>query len=135
MGKRGKQCSFYCSRGCTCDFTVKNVNMLLETVTVHCYSSRDDTPVLHRPQKKVLFRRLCFNNLRLEAPLPVHDIPSFCHNSSYTSDPKTHHPAKHSVVLSLQSEVTLGVIPVSLRRFAYERSRCHSLAWLRRDWM
>ena len=31
-------------------------------------------------------------------------------------------------------EVTLGVIPASLRRFAYDaRSRCHSLLWLRRD--
>ena len=33
-------------------------------------------------------------------------------------------------------EVTLSVIPVSLCRFAYDaRSRCHSLVWLRRDWM
>ena len=32
-------------------------------------------------------------------------------------------------------EVKLGVIPVSLRRLAYDaRSRCHSLVWLRRDW-
>ena len=31
-------------------------------------------------------------------------------------------------------EVTLGVIPVSLRSFAYDaHSRCHSLVWLRRD--
>ena len=31
-------------------------------------------------------------------------------------------------------EVTLGVIPVSLRRFACDvRCRCHSLVWLRRD--
>ena len=31
-------------------------------------------------------------------------------------------------------EVTLGVIPVSLLRFAYDaRSRCHSLVWFRRD--
>ena len=33
-------------------------------------------------------------------------------------------------------EVALGVIPVSLRRFAYDaRSRCHSLFWLRRYWI
>ena len=31
-------------------------------------------------------------------------------------------------------EVTLGVIPASLRRFAYDaRSRCHSLVWLISD--
>ena len=31
-------------------------------------------------------------------------------------------------------KVTVGVIPVSLLRFAYDaRSRCHSLVWLRRD--
>ena len=31
-------------------------------------------------------------------------------------------------------EVTLGVIPVSLRSFAYDvHPRCHSLVWLRRD--
>ena len=30
------------------------------------------------------------------------DIPSFCHNSSYTSDPKMHHSAMDSWVLSLQ---------------------------------
>ena len=34
----------------------------------------------------------------------------------------------------LRCKVTLGVIPVSLLRFAYDaRSRCHSLVWLRRD--
>ena len=31
-------------------------------------------------------------------------------------------------------KVAMGVIPVSLPRFAYDaRSRCHSLVWLRRD--
>ena len=62
--------------------------------------------MLHRPQKKNVISSILCTNLRLEAPLPrvffLYDIPSFCHNSSHTCDPKMHHPAKDPLVLSLR---------------------------------
>ena len=63
------------------------------------------TPVLHRPH--FFFSPILCTNLRLEAPPPVcfsctYGIPSFCHNSSHTFDPKLHHPAMDTLVLSLQ---------------------------------
>ena len=59
------------------------------------------------PSKKKDISPTFCTNLPLEAPLPVYfsciyDVPSFCHDSSHTSDPKMHHPVMDSLVLSLQ---------------------------------
>ena len=63
-------------------------------------------PVLHRPQTKRKFCRRYFAQIydwsTSTCVFFLYDIPSFCHNSSHISDPKMHHPAMDSLVLSLQ---------------------------------
>ena len=46
------------------------------------------------PTKKNVISPIFCTNVRLEAP-PLPN-PSLCHNFSYTSDPKMHHPAMDS---------------------------------------
>ena len=89
---------------------------------------KNTSPVLHRPQKNDISPFFC-TNLRVEAALPVYlyDVPSFCHNSSHTSDPRMHHPAMDSLVLALEcGKATAVFVPSSGLRHC--RSSCKT--WL-----
>ena len=57
------------------------------------------SPVLHRPQKKCHFADFLHKSTTGSTSTCVfflYDIPSLCHNFSYTFDPKMHHPAMDS---------------------------------------
>ena len=57
----------------------------------------------------------------------LHDIPLFCHNSSHTSEPKTHHPATDSLVVSLQyGKATAVFVPSKDCDMVAEVSECGS---------
>ena len=57
----------------------------------------------------------------------LRDIPSFYHNSSHTSDPKMHHPAMDSLVLSPQcGKVTAVFVPSKDCDIVAEVSKCGS---------
>ena len=56
-------------------------------------------PVLHHPQKKSHFAEILHKSTigsTSTCLFFLYDIPSLCHNLSYTFDPKIHHPAMDS---------------------------------------
>ena len=66
------------------------------------YIFRPMTSVLHRPQEKKSRFVAQIYDCPSTCVFFLNDIPSFCHNSSHTSDSKMNHPAMDSLVLSLQ---------------------------------
>ena len=57
----------------------------------------------------------------------LYDIPSFCHHSGHTSDPKMHHPAMDSQVLQLQCDKATAVfVPSKDCDIVSEVSKCGS---------
>ena len=73
--------------------------IIARRVTAHAKAPSMRHPVLHRPQKKSNFAVFLHNSTTGSTATCVfllRDIPSLCHNFSYTFDPKMHHPAMDS---------------------------------------
>ena len=87
------------------------------------------------PSKKKDISPTFCTNLPLEAPLPVYfsciyDVPSFCHDSSHTSDPKMHHPVMDSLVLSLQCGKATAVFVSSRHRVSLKLENVVPGRWI-----
>ena len=87
-------------------------------------------PVLHRSRKKKKIADSLHKSSTGSTSTCVfflRDIPSFYHNSSHTSDPKMHHPAMDSLVLSLQcGKATAVFVPSKDCDIVAEVSKCGS---------